>query len=160
MLEIIVLSSKAFSSFIHQTLDLSWYLGHSPVFPAASSMFAIRGQSVAFQVLKLGTHENTHESGADAGRLKGVLRDAPDRQESRGAFCPCCWNARGIHRLLCENVKPLSLPAPATGVDRPGGQRGALLDSTHLNSASPPPQGPGIRRRKETAAVQCLILWI
>ena len=80
MLEIIVLSSKAFSSFIHQTLDLSWYLGHRPVFLAASSMFAIRGQSVAFQVLKLGTHEDTHESGADAGRLKGVLREAPDHR--------------------------------------------------------------------------------
>ena len=104
-------------------------------------MFAIWGQSVAFQVLKLGTHEDTHESGADAGRLKGVLREAPDHQESRAAFCPCCWNARGIHRLLCENVKPLSLPAPATGVDRPGG-KGELLSIPHTSIRLPAPTRP------------------
>ena len=37
-------------------------------------MFAISGQRVAFQVLKQGTHEDTHESGADGGeRLKSCF---------------------------------------------------------------------------------------
>ena len=82
---------------IHRTLDLSWYLGHSPVFLAASSMFAISGQSTTFQVLKEGTHGDTYESRAD-GRLKSGVFCANHltRKAAAGegmcaastAFCP------------------------------------------------------------------------
>ena len=72
-------------------------MGHSPVFLAASSMFAISGQSTTFQVLKEGTHGDTYESRAD-GRLKSGVFCANHltRKAAAGegmcaastAFCP------------------------------------------------------------------------
>ena len=142
---------------IHRTLDWSWYLGHSPVFLAASSMFAISGQSTTFQVLKEGTHGDTYESRAD-GRLKSGVFCANHLTRKAAAGEGMC----AASTAFCPRMSKLCpYPHRLLVLTDPGGKGGSSRFHTPQFGSPPlPPQDPGIRQRKEPAAIQCLILWI
>ena len=103
-------------------------------------MFAIWGQSVAFQVVKLGTHENTHESGADAGRLKGVLRDAPDQiTRKAAAHSVPAAGMRAASTAFCARMSNLCpYPHRLPVLTDPGG-KGELFSIPHTSIRLPRP---------------------
>ena len=112
-------------------------------------MFAISGQNIAFQVLKLGTHEDTHEIGADAGRLKSagvfcakhLTRKAAGMRAASTAFCARMSNLCPYQHRLPVLTDPggkgelLSIPHTSIRLPRPhkapefGGEKKPLLSS-------------------------------
>ena len=133
--------------FIHQTLESSRYLEHRPIFLQPPQVcLQSRDKGVAFPPLKEGTHGghtwDTHESGADDGRGLNPETCFAQKHLSSKILSPLVEEcARGIHRLLSGNVKPLSFPAPATGVDR--------LSIPHTSIRLPAPQRPEFAGEKK-----------
>ena len=146
---------KGFSMFIHQTLESNWYLEHRPVFlqppqvclqsrdKGLHSRRSKRAHTVDTRCTHGGHGGHTHESGADDGRgLNPETCFARKHLSSKAILSPLVEEcARGIHRLLSGNVKPLSFPAPATGVDR--------LSIPHTSIRLPAPQRPEFAGEKK-----------